>query len=386
MNDTDLAEKYRKTRQRTEELCAPLTTEDYIPQPAVFVSPTRWHIAHVTWFFEQMILKKFMAGYREFHPRFNFLFNSYYNNIGDRTNRDHRGFMTRPGIDEIFAYRAHVDKHMHDLLTKETNDELSSLVVLGINHEQQHQELLITDLKYTLSLNPLHPVYREDFNLVEGHNKDSGFVHIDAGVYEAGFTGEGFCYDNELGRHKVYLQSFDINKALVTNAEYMEFIANGGYTNFNYWLDDGWAWVQENNIRSPLYWQLIDDEWHYYTLAGLKRVDPEAILTHISFYEANAYATWKGMRLPTEFEWEVASPHLAWGQRWEWTNSAYHPYPGFDIAPGPVGEYNGKFMANQMVLRGASVSTAPGHSRPTYRNFFHPLYQWQYTGIRLVKR
>lgn len=385
MNGTGLAEQFRKTRLRTEELCAPLIIEDYIPQPAVYVSPPRWHIAHVTWFFEEMILKKFLAGYKEFHPRYNYLFNSYYNNIGDRTRRDHRGFMTRPGIDEIFAYRAYIDEHVHKLLSGNADDDITSLVILGINHEQQHQELLITDLKYTLSLNPLHPVYKEDFNLVKDHNTDSGFIHIDAGLYEIGYAGEGFCYDNELARHKVYLQSFDISKALVTNAEYMEFIDNGGYTNFNYWLDDGWTWLKENNISAPLYWQLIDDEWYYYTLAGLVKIDPEAILAHISYYEANAYAAWKGLRLPTEFEWEAASPHFPWGLRWEWTNSAYLPYPGFNIAPGAIGEYNSKFMANQMVLRGASVATSPGHSRPTYRNFFHPLYQWQYTGIRLVK-
>ncbi|HYD21044.1 MAG TPA: ergothioneine biosynthesis protein EgtB [Flavipsychrobacter sp.] len=386
MNGISLAEQYKTTRQLTEKLCAPLATEDYIPQPVVYVSPPRWHIAHVTWFFEEMILKKHLQGYREFHPEFSFLFNSYYNNIGDRTHRDHRGFMTRPGISEIFDYRAHVDKHIQELLSREIDEEISALVTLGINHEQQHQELFLTDLQYILSLNPLNPVYRDGLNLVGDRNTEAGFLQIDEGLYNIGFSGESFCYDNELQRHKVYLGPFDISKALVTNGEYIEFIEAGGYTNFNHWLDDGWTWIKENNINAPLYWRLTNNRWSYYTFAGLREIDPEAILTHVSYYEANAYATWKGMRLPTEFEWEAASPLLSWGQRWEWTNSAYLPYPGFSIARGALGEYNGKFMVNQMVLRGASIATSPGHSRHTYRNFFHPQYQWQFSGIRLVKK
>lgn len=377
--------KYQTIRKRTEELCAPLKTEDYVPQPVVYASPPKWHIAHVTWFFEEMILKQYMDGYKEFHPDFCFLFNSYYNTVGKRTLRAERGNITRPGVEEVFAYRAYVDEHMATYLSGDVPQKVQELLQLGMNHEQQHQELFITDLKYALGHNPIFPVYKDDCNLLQDHNTETGFVHIDEGVYDIGFEGDGFCYDNELGRHKVYLHDFDISKALVTNGEYIEFINAGGYKQFNYWLDEGWAWVNAECIDSPLHWHLIDGEWHYYTLAGLKKVDPDAILGHISYYEANAYATWKGMRLPTEAEWEVASDHLQWGKRWEWTNSAYLAYPNFKIADGAVGEYNGKFMVNQMVLRGASVATSEGHSRKTYRNFFHPHFQWQFSGIRLVK-
>lgn len=380
-----ITEQYNRTRQRTEQLCAPLKTEDYIPQPAMFVSPAKWHIAHTTWFFEEMILKKHMKGYKEFHPDFCFLFNSYYNSVGKRTFRADRGNITRPGVEEVKEYRAYVDEHMQQLLASDTGKEVQELAVLGINHEQQHQELLVTDLKYILGNNPLFPVYHKDFNLLTDHNTENGFVSVDEGVYDIGYNGSGFCYDNELGRHKVYLHDCKINKDLVTNGEYIEFMNDGGYDNFMLWLDDGWTWRNENNITHPLHWHKIDGAWHYYTLAGLKPVDKDAILGHISYYEANAYATWKGMRLPTEFEWEAANQQLKWGKRWEWTNSAYLPYPGFKIAEGAVGEYNGKFMANQMVLRGASVATADNHSRHTYRNFFHPHFQWQYSGIRLAK-
>ena len=380
-----LPEQYIAIRQRTTSLCAPLQKEDYIPQPVAYASPPKWHIAHVTWFFEEMILKKYLPGYKEFHPDFGFLFNSYYNTIGKRTLRAERGNITRPGVDEVFAYREYVDKYMGKLLADDVAQQVTDLLLLGMNHEQQHQELFVTDLKYALGHNPIFPVYKKDFNLLKDHNEEYDFVHVDEGVYEVGYNGDGFCYDNELGRHKTYIQSFDISKALVTNGEYLEFINKGGYTNFNYWLDEGWSWVNENKILSPMYWHYIDGQWYYYTLAGLQKIDPDAILAHVSYYEANAFATWKGMRLPTEFEWEVSSEQLNWGKRWEWTNSAYLPYPGFSVAAGALGEYNGKFMVNQMVLRGASVATAPGHSRKTYRNFFHPHFQWQFSGIRLVR-
>lgn len=380
-----LTEQYNHVRQRTEQLCAPLHTEDYIPQPVAYVSPAKWHIAHTTWFFEEMILKKHLEGYKEFHPDFCFLFNSYYNSVGERTMRADRGNITRPGVEEVKAYRQHVDSNMQLLLSAEVSAEVEELLHLGLNHEQQHQELLVTDLKYILGHNPLFPVYHKDFNLLADHNTESGFVTIEEGVYEIGYNYNDFCYDNELGRHKVYINDCSISKALVTNGEYIEFIEDGGYDNFMLWLDDGWTWRNENKITHPIHWHKINGEWHYYTLAGLQPVDNNAILGHISFYEANAYAAWKGMRLPTEFEWEVANKQFNWGKRWEWTNSAYLPYPGFQIAEGAVGEYNGKFMANQMVLRGASVATAEGHSRATYRNFFHPHFQWQYSGIRLAK-
>ena len=380
-----ILEQFLSTRQHTLNLCNPLETEDYIPQPAEFASPPKWHAAHVTWFFEEMILKKYAPNYHEFDPHFGFLFNSYYNTIGERTVRAQRGNITRPGVKRVFEYRAYVDRHMTDLLGDNPVPEVIELAIIGINHEQQHQELFLTDLKYAFGHNPVFPVYDTGFNLLKDHNTDEGWVELTEGVYEVGHTGEGFCFDNELGQHKVYIQNCQVSKTLVTNGEFIKFIDAGGYQNFQYWLDEGWAWVGEHQIDSPLYWHKINGQWHYYTLAGLKPVDPDAILSHVSYYEANAYASWKGLRLPTEFEWEVASSQLSWGKRWEWTNSSYLPYPGFKIAEGAVGEYNGKFMINQMVLRGGSVATAEGHSRSTYRNFFHAHFQWQYSGIRLAK-
>ena len=380
-----LKEKYLEVRNRTEALCKPLQIEDYVPQPVAFASPPKWHLAHSTWFFEEMILKRNLDSYREFHPDFGFLFNSYYNTIGERTFRADRGNITRPGVSEVYAYRAYVDGGMMELLSKEISDELRELIELGLNHEQQHQELLITDLKYTLGHNPIFPVYDESFNLLADSNTSYGWLAMEEGVYEIGHDGDAFCFDNEMNKHRVYLHEFEISHALVTNGEYMEFMEAGGYSRFDCWLDEGWSWLNENQITSPLYWHKINGKWHYFTLAGLKEVDPDAILGHVSYYEAQAYASWRGLRLPTEFEWEAASENLDWGKRWEWTNSAYLAYPGFKTAAGAVGEYNGKFMINQMVLRGASVATAPNHSRKTYRNFFHPHFQWQYSGIRLAK-
>ncbi|RVU85409.1 ergothioneine biosynthesis protein EgtB [Leucothrix sargassi] len=387
MMKSNLGQKYQDVRQYTEQLCKPLQTEDYVPQAVDYASPPKWHLAHVTWFFETMILQKHLEGYQVFHESFNFLFNSYYQTIGKRALRAERGVMTRPSVEEVYQYRKHVDEHMATLLEGDIEQELVDLVVLGLNHEQQHQELLITDLKYVLALNPMHPVYRKDKNLVADHNAQTEYdwLSFGEGVYSVGFKGDGFCFDNEQSPHNTYIQSFEIATNLVTNGEYIEFIKAGGYENFNHWLDEGWAWVNREKITAPLYWQEVEGEWFYYTLAGLQPVDPDAILSHVSYYEANAYAQWKGCRLPTEFEWEVAAPDLDWGKRWEWTNSAYLPYPNFAISDGAVGEYNGKFMINQMVLRGASVATSEGHSRLTYRNFFHPYFQWQFSGIRLAK-
>jgi len=385
MNLPNLISNYRRVRNRTEKICEPLKQEDYVVQPIYYASPPKWHLAHTSWFFEEMILKSNLADYKEFNPRFNFLFNSYYNTVGERTIRAERGNITRPGVEEIYSYRKHVDAHMNEYMSQsDIPSEISGLIELGLNHEEQHQELLITDLKYTLGHNPLFPVYKDGFNLLSDHNKSTGKLKIEEGLYEIGTTDIDFCFDNELKRHKVYIDSFEISQSLVTNAEYIEFMEAGGYSEFKYWLDEGWTWVNEEKIDSPLYWHNINGEWHHYTLSGLQKVDSEAILGHVSFYEANAFAAWKGMRLPTEFEWEVASDQINWGKRWEWTNSAYLPYPGYKISEGAVGEYNGKFMVNQMVLRGASVATSEGHSRKTYRNFFHPHFQWQYSGIRLI--
>ncbi len=383
--DISIKEKFLINRKRTEQICAPLKVEDYVPQAADFASPPKWHLAHTTWFFEEMVLKKNLEGYEEFNPEFGFLFNSYYQSLGERTVRANRGLITRPTVQDVYAYRTHVDKHMVKLLEKGDDDDLLETIILGLNHEQQHQELLITDIKYLLGQNPIFPVYKEGANLLKDVNLKSGWLDIPEGVYEIGHNGDGFSFDNEHGRHKVFLHDFEICQALVTNGEFIEFIENGGYQKFQFWLDEGWSWVENNKIDSPEYWRKVNGKWHVFTMEGLVEVDPNAILSHVSFYEANAYATWKGMRLPTEFEWEVAADSLDWGKRWEWTSSAYAPYPNFKIAAGALGEYNGKFMVNQMVLRGGSVATSEGHSRKTYRNFFHPHFQWQFSGIRLCR-
>lgn len=388
-----LAEKYREVRQATVTLCEPLEIEDYIPQPSVDVSPPKWNIAHTTWFFEEMILKNFMPGYQVFDPNFGFLFNSYYNSIGDRTRRDNRGDLSRPTVKHVFAYREYVDEKMIELIgqdggTASENEraKLNELIVLGLNHEQQHQELFLTDLKYTLSINPLFPIYREDLAIEElAESGDASFVEIEGGIHAIGFAGDGFCFDNELARHKVYFDDFAISDRLVTNAEFIEFIDAGGYREHRLWHSEGWDWVNNNGVDSPMYWHKRDDGWEHFSLAGLRKLPLDAPVCHLSYYEAAAFADWKGMRLPTEFEWETASSKFDWGKRWEWTNSAYLPYPGFSKAAGAVGEYNGKFMINQMVLRGGSVATPVGHSRSTYRNFFHPHLRWQFTGIRLAK-
>lgn len=378
-------EKYKTVRAYSEQLCQPLYIEDYIPQPEEFVSPPKWHLAHTTWFFEEFLLKTKLSDYKVFHPQFSFLFNSYYNFVGERTVRVNRGNMTRPTVERVYAYRDYVDTHMEKFLAQNSTSEILQVLELGLNHEQQHQELLITDLKYTLSLNPLFPVYKEGYSLVSNKNVSTGFTSIEGGVYNIGHSGEGFSYDNELGKHEVLLRDFSISNGLVTNGEYLEFINDKGYSTFNLWLEEGWAWVTSNQLNAPLYWHNIEGKWHQYTLSGLQKIDPDEILGHISHFEANAFALWKGMRLPTEFEWEVASNQLDWGTRWEFTSSPYTPYPGFIIAEGAIGEYNGKFMINQMVLRGGSTATSKNHSRNTYRNFFHPHLQWQCTGIRLVK-
>ncbi len=382
----ELETLYNYVRNYTEEICEPLETEDYIPQPIVDVSPAKWNVAHTTWFFEEMILKKFAPRYQEFDKQFGYLFNSYYNSIGERTLRDHRGDLSRPTVKRVFEYRKYVDEKMREFLKRDLSEEVPELLVLGLNHEQQHQELLITDLKYTFSVNPTFPVYKEGFALVEtGEIQPNGFAEIEGGTYEIGFQGEGFHFDNELDRHKVYLADFLVCKNLTTNGEFLEFIEDGGYANHLLWHAEGLDWVRQNGISSPLYWHKFDGEWFQFTLGGLRKLRPENAVCHVSFYEAAAFAEWKKMRLPTEFEWEAASDRFDWGLRWEWTGSAYLPYPNFKKPAGALGEYNGKFMINQMVLRGASVATPPNHSRKTYRNFFHPPLRWQFTGIRLAK-
>jgi ergothioneine biosynthesis protein EgtB len=382
-----LLEFYERVREYTEHLCEPLEIEDYIPQPVIDASPPKWNIAHTTWFFEEMILKKFVEGYKEFDPQFGFLFNSYYNSVGDRVARDHRS-LSRPTVKRVFEYRKHVDAAMRTLLSAPPPiaGAITELVILGLNHEQQHQELFLTDLKFTFAQNPIYPVYRNDF-YPEERTDDSAteWIRMPAGVHDIGFTGDGFSFDNEHARHQVMLDEYEIASRLVTNREWIEFIDAGGYSDPLLWHSEGWDWVQRENVRSPLYWNSSDDGWRHYTLGGLRDLPLDAPVCHISWYEASAFAEWKGMRLPTEFEWEAANPKFSWGKRWEWTASAYLPYPGFRKPGGAVGEYNGKFMVNQMVLRGASVVTPEGHSRPTYRNFFHPHLRWQFTGLRLAR-
>ncbi|HEY4110023.1 ergothioneine biosynthesis protein EgtB [Puia sp.] len=380
-----LIDQYRAVRGASEAICRPLQKEDYVVQPIVDVSPPKWHLGHTTWFWEAFVLIPHSPGYRPCNPDYNYVFNSYYETIGARVVRTDRGNLSRPSVDEVYAYRQYVDAAMERFITGGPGEELQQLIILGLNHEQQHQELLFTDIKYILGHNPLFPAWSErDIDVAPGGNP-AGFVSVPAGLYEIGFTGDGFCFDNELSRHKVYLEAFQVAASSVTNEEYLAFMEAGGYTNFVWWHAEGWDWVKKNSISAPLYWHFIDGRWHQYTMAGLRPLEGKQLLSHISYYEAVAFAAWKGCRLPTEFEWEAAAAQFEWGKRWEWTESAYLPYPGFKKAAGAIGEYNGKFMVSQMILRGASVATPAGHSRISYRNFFHPSLRWQFTGIRLAK-
>ena len=384
---TSLQAQYNTVRRRTESICAPLKTEDYVVQPVVDVSPPKWHLGHTTWFFETFILLPNDKAYTAFDPQYNYVFNSYYESVGARVIRTNRGNLSRPAVEDLMRYRRYVDEAMSAFLAAHSlTPELQALFILGLNHEEQHQELLYTDIKYILGHNPLFPPYditRKDILPVNNHG--DSWLTMKADIYEIGFSGDGFCFDNELGRHKVYLGDYSISHQLVTNAAYLAFIDAGGYQDFRYWHAEGWDWVKNNQVTTPLYWYQIEGRWMHYNWQGLQPLMPEAPVTHISFYEAAAFAAWKGCRLPTEFEWEAAAPHLSYGLRWEWCNSAYLPYPGFVQAPGAIGEYNGKFMVNQMVLRGSSEVTSPNHSRITYRNFFHPPLRWQFTGIRLAR-
>lgn len=382
----ELVEKFKDVRNSSMEMVKPLMIEDYVLQAEVFASPPKWNIAHTTWFFEELILTKFQKDYKVFHPKYGYLFNSYYNTVGERVTRPNRGNLSRPTVVEIIKYREYVDKHILNFLNSNNiNKEIVGLLTLGLNHEQQHQELFFSDTKYNFGVNPLYPAYSEKAFCEDENESENGFVQISEGNYEIGFSGDEFHYDNELGHHRVFLEAFDISNTLVTNGKFIEFIEDGGYDRFEFWHDEAIAWKNENQITHPMYWHKVDGKWYQYTLAGLRIVQPNHILTHISYYEASAFAQWKMMRLPTEFEWEVAADNLKWGKRWEWTESAYLPYPRYKKAAGAVGEYNGKFMVNQKILRGASVVTPKDHSRKTYRNFFHPNVGYQFNGIRLVK-
>ncbi|MEM5563820.1 ergothioneine biosynthesis protein EgtB [Psychroserpens sp. AS72] len=379
-----LKDSYLNTRQKFVTICKSLKTEDYSVQPKVFVSPPKWHLAHSTWFFEQFVLSEFKEHYKIYDEDFAYLFNSYYNNAGKRVLRPNRGLMTRPTVDEVYQYRNYVDEQMVEFLNQDPSEKVKKIFELGIQHEQQHQELFYYDIKYILGHQPTFPTIENNIHLAE-IEQPSKWLKIGEGVYDIGHKYDTFCYDNELGRHKVFLHEFEISDQLVTNKDYIDFIESGAYKNFNLWHAEGWDFVQQNDIVAPEYWHKVDGKWHQYTLQGFLPVNLKQPVSHVSLYEAYAFAEWKQMRLPTEFEWEVASKQIDYGQLWEWTNSAYLPYPNFSKAPGALGEYNGKFMINQMVLRGASVVTADNHSRSTYRNFFHPEMRWQFSGIRLVK-
>lgn len=384
----NLLDFFLETRAHTENLCKPLQIEDYVVQPVADVSPPKWHLGHTTWFFEEFILKHHKEGYTLFSEDFAFVFNSYYESIGKRVVRTDRGNLSRPTVDQVYAYRKYVTDALQELLEGEISTEIEKLLTIGIHHEKQHQELLATDIKYILGNNPLMPVYGGEMSFRESAIKPNTpeWIEIPEGVYEIGHATNDFCYDNELGLHKVYIHDFKISTTLITNGEWIDFINAAGYNTPLLWHAEGWDWVQTNEIKAPMYWHNVNGVWHQYTLKnGLQEVCREDTLSHISYYEAFAFAQWRGLRLPTEFEWEVASSHLNWGDRWEWTESAYLPYPGYTKEEGALGEYNGKFMVNQKVLRGGSVATPSKHTRHTYRNFFQTGLRWQFTGLRLAQ-
>ncbi|GAB4285912.1 MAG: ergothioneine biosynthesis protein EgtB [Ignavibacteriaceae bacterium] len=413
-NQDHISELFIKIRKFTEQLCLPLETEDYVIQSMPDVSPAKWHLAHTTWFFEAFILDKYVKNYKPYHRDYYYLFNSYYVLMGDRWIRARRGLLSRPTVKEIFNYREEITKRINEFLADSDEEVLCKtlpLVEIGINHEQQHQELLLTDIKHVLSFNPLRPVYSEREIVNTNNINTENWIDFDEGIYEIGHSGKSFCYDNETPAHKEYVNSFALSDRLVTNREYIEFIEDGGYQKQTLWLSDGWATIEKEKWNAPLYWEKNDGEWYNFTLNGFRKVNPDEPVCHVSHYEADAFAAWKGKRLPTESEWEIAADSLKiegnfvegnkfhttplkdndnrlkqmFGDVWEWTRSAYLPYPGYKPLPGALGEYNGKFMSGQMVLRGGSCATSESHIRKTYRNFFPPEARWQFTGIRLAK-
>ena len=406
-NRSSLAQRFRTVRRRSEELAATLPVEEQVIQSMPDASPTKWHLAHVSWFFEEFVLKPGLPGYRTFDPRFGYLFNSYYNGIGTMHPRPQRGLLGRPGVEEVRAYRAHVDEAVLELLECGPDEATAALILLGTHHEQQHQELILTDIKHALSVNPLQPAYHACQPRAASSPPAMRFLPFDEELTCIGHDGPGFCFDNETPRHRILLHPRSIASRPVTNAEYQAFIEDGGYRRPEFWLSDGWTVVQREGWTRPLYW--AEDLGSAFTLMGPQPIDPGAPVCHVSYYEADAYARWADARLPLEAEWEhfaraepIAGnlqeagqfhPHSAagdgvlqvWGDVWEWTASPYSAYPGFRPAAGAVGEYNGKFMCNQMVLRGGSCATPGDHLRTTYRNFFYPDARWQFTGIRLAR-
>lgn len=409
----DLAAQYRRVRATTERLQAPLSPEDCQAQSMPDASPVKWHLAHTTWFFETFVLEVGRRGHQPFQPAFRVLFNSYYQGVGEQHPRPHRGLLTRPSLDEVLAYRAHVDRLLLGWLAADDDAVAALLPVIevGLHHEQQHQELLLTDVKHLLGGNPLAPAYAPRPEPAPATGRALAWRAIDGGVREIGADADGFAFDNERPRHAVLIEPFALATRLVTNADYAEFIADGGYRRPELWLSDGWSAVQSRGWTAPLYWDRRDGAWHEFTLGGRQPLDALAPVCHVSLYEADAFATWAGARLPTEEEWEVAAAdrpvrgnfldsgrlHVApapangsdvaqlYGDVWEWTRSAYAPYPRFRPLAGALGEYNGKFMCNQLVLRGGSCATSADHMRASYRNFFPPDARWQFSGIRLAR-
>ena len=409
---TSLATEYQTVRQLSERICQPLEIEDYVVQSMPGASPLKWHLAHTSWFFEAFILVPHLKNYNVFHPKYNYLLNSYYESVGERVTAAQRGTLSRPTVAEVYRYRAYVDEAMQAFIKANKGDSaLESMVILGIHHEQQHQELLLTNIKHIFGNNPLHPIYRNNLStpIDTAVTQSLDWFTYPAQLYEIGYGGESFSFDNEQPRHQTYLQGYQFASRLVTNGEYLEFIEAGGYSNPDYWLLEGWAAAKSNHWQAPLYWEQLDGHWWLMTLGGLRRVNKHEPVCHISFYEADAYARWAGKRLPTEAEWEIATTdcsidgnlletdflhpapannkaglHQLFGDVWEWTTSTHHPYPGYRLATGMVGEYNGKRMCNDLVLRGGSCVTSRTHIRPTYRNFYPPETRWQFTGVRLA--
>jgi len=404
-----LAARYSRIRRVSLEICEPLQTEDFVVQSMPDASPTKWHLAHTSWFFEQFLLKPLLAGYRAFHPDFEYLFNSYYQSVGRMHARPQRGLLTRPTVDEVLRYREHVDEHMQKLLRARPDDEkLLAVGTLGVNHEQQHQELMLTDIKHLFSLNPLLPAYRPGADEPNDAAAPMHFIPFDGGIREIGASGKHFCFDNELPRHRTLVEPYALADRLVTNGEYLEFIRDGGYRRPEFWLSDGWSTVVREGWTRPIYWsESLDSE---FTLHGLQPLRIAAPVCHVSFYEVDAFARWAGARLPSEAEWELAAESLPvignllnsgalhpiaagvqpgmkqmFGDVWEWTASPYSAYPGYHPPPGALGEYNGKFMCNQLVLRGGSCATPRSHIRASYRNFFPAGTRWQFSGIRLPR-